>query len=54
MNVGVWRGNVEERDHWEDLGMLGWATAKWNLKEFLVGLGNCFIWPRKGMRGGLL
>jgi hypothetical protein len=54
MNDGVWWGNLKERDHLEDLGMLGWMIPKWILKELVVKLGNCFIWPRTGIRDGLL
>ena len=54
MNDGVWGLNLKERDHLEDLGMLGWMIPKWILEELVVRLGNCFIWPRTGMRGGLL
>jgi hypothetical protein len=54
MNDGVWWGNLKERAHLEDLGMLGWMIAKWILKELVDRWGNCFIWPRTGMCGGLL
>jgi hypothetical protein len=49
MNDEVWWGNLKERDHLEDLGMLGRMIPKWIGCE-----GNCFILPRTGIRDGLL
>ena len=36
----VWWGNLMERDHLEDLAILGWMIPKWILKELVVRLGN--------------
>jgi hypothetical protein len=41
--IGVWRGNLRERDHWGDPGVdgriiLGWIFRKWDVGVW-TGLG---------------
>jgi hypothetical protein len=52
--TGFWRGNLRERDHWEDpdvdVGIiLGWIYRKWD-----VGVGNGLGWLRIETDGGQL
>ena len=33
MNIGLWWGNVRERNHWEDPGADGRVILKWIFKR---------------------
>jgi hypothetical protein len=39
MHTGVWLGNVQERDHVEEIGIDGRVVLKWVLKKYMGGCG---------------
>jgi hypothetical protein len=54
MHIGYWWGSQKERDHWEDLDVVGWTILKWIL-EIEDGMGWIgLIWLRIGTSGGIL
>ena len=49
-----WRGNRRERDHWGDLGVVGWIILGWISRRWDVGMWTGLGWPRTGTGGGRL
>jgi hypothetical protein len=46
-------GQLEERDHFEDVGVYGRIKLKSILKEYGVRFRNEFIWLKTGPSGGI-
>jgi hypothetical protein len=52
--TGLWFGSRNVRDHWEDLGVRGRITLRWNLGRWKLMDRTGFTWLRMGSIGGLL
>jgi len=39
-------GNGRERDHWVDLGVVGWIILGWISRRWDVGIWTGLGWPR--------
>jgi len=50
--IGFWWGNVRERDHLEDSGLVGKIILKCFFRKWDVGLWNVSSWLRIGTGGG--
>jgi hypothetical protein len=49
-----WWGNLEERDHREDLGVDGRLILNWIFRKWVGVLWTGFSWLRTGLGGELL
>ena len=47
-------GNRWERDHWRDLGLVGWIILGWISRRWDVGIWTGLGWPRIETGGGRL
>jgi hypothetical protein len=54
MFTGFWLGGPKARDHWEDLGVGGRITLRWNLGRYGWMGRTGFSWLRIGSNGGLV
>ena len=52
--IGSWWGNRRERDHWGDLGVVGWVILGWISRRWDVGIWIGLGWPRIETGGGRL
>jgi len=52
--TGFWRGNLRERDHFEDPGIDGSVILRWIFKEWDLGAWTGSSWLRIGTGGGHL
>jgi len=46
-----WLGNWRERDHWADLGIVGWIIVRWISRRWDVGIWTGLSRPRIGTGG---
>jgi len=44
--LGSWWGNRRERDHWGDLGVVGWIILGWISSRWDVGIWTGLGWTR--------
>jgi len=44
--IGSWWGNRRERDHLEDLGVVGWIILGWISRRWYVDIWTGLGWPR--------
>jgi hypothetical protein len=51
---GSYRGNMSERDHFQDTGLDGRVVIKWMFKKWDGGSWTALIWLRKGTGSALL
>ena len=51
---GAYRGNLSERDHFQDTGLDGRIVIKWMFKRWDGGSWTGLIWRRIGTGGGHL
>jgi len=49
--TGFWWGNLRERDHLEDPGIVGWIILTWIFSKWDVGAWTGSIWLRTGTGG---
>ena len=54
MYIGVWWGNMKERDQLEDPGLCGRIIVRWIFRKWDVGEWSGSSWLRKGTDGGHL
>jgi len=52
--IGSWWGNRSERDHWGDLGVVGWIILEWISRRLDVSIWIGLGWLRIGTGGGRL
>jgi hypothetical protein len=52
--TGVWWGNLRERDHWGDQGVVGRIILRWIFRKRDVGVWTGLSWIRIGIGSAYL
>jgi hypothetical protein len=52
--AGFWWGNLRERNHWGDGGLVGRIILRWIFRKYDVGVRTGSSWLRIGAGGGHL
>jgi hypothetical protein len=54
VHIGFWWGDMQERNHFEDLGLDGRIILKWIFKKWEGEAWTGLLWLRIGTGGGCL
>jgi len=54
VHTGLWWGNLKERDHLENLGVVVMIILRWVFRKWDVGVRTGLIWLRIRTGGGHL